>query len=187
MQALVKSMIMNPSTLSSNLFLMFLTKVSYWYIRSNPRRSKLARQDWRVDSISRVSHLSYIALDRISSVLCCLNTAIGKGDHILTKNCSLGILMSYNQILQKFYNKNYLRFTLLKTGLGFCILNSILIAIWLRGKFFHWIGLALGGSCTSRYEGDEQDQLKILLTIFLFLTITFHLVHVVVGWQFVVN
>ena len=83
----------------------------------------------------------------------------------------------------------YLRLTLLKASLSLLIFNPILVTIRLRWKIFYRVGFSLGSSCTGRDEGDEKDELKIFEICFkaCFFLFTFHLVHDVVGWQFVVN
>ena len=111
-----------------------LSEVSHRYIRSYPTRSKLSRQDWWVDCIARVGHLSHKALDRISSVLSGLDTAIRQGNHILAKHTPLRIL----------------GLTLLEAGVSLRILHPVLVTIGLRGQVFNGVGGALGSGRTGR-------------------------------------
>merc|ERR1711892_823656 len=120
-----------------------LPEVSYGYIRSHPTRSQLSRQDWRVDSIARVGDLSYKALDRISSVLSGLDTAVREGDHILAKHCSFCVP----------------RFTFLESWFCLDILHPILVSIGLRGEIFFNIGGALGNTSTGGDKRDEENEL----------------------------
>ena len=84
-------------------------------------------------------------MDRVSSVLCRLDTSVREGDHVLTKDASFRIL----------------RLTLLEAGLALLILYPILVPIRLGRKVFYGrrILSTLGSSGTGRSQADEEDEL----------------------------